>query len=255
MNKLLCSCCICKNTITTNQLPIHYGSKQCKEGTLFNVKYPKKSYLELKCNYCNLDKNTKNSLVQHELYCIKNPNRKQKTPSYGMLGKRGSNQFVKARRLGLPIPKLSASTKEKMQTALKNTKRSYSSKEANTAINALLQVLSDLHLGKVFSFEKGGEFWLTKNRVNYFYYDCCFFDLKIIIEYQGIAYHPKSLSEDYVPPYKNMGTKEQIWNKDRLKESLAIEKGFAVYYIWSDNSKEDIEKISKIIRQKATGML
>ena len=45
------------------------------------------------CSHCNKESKTRMSIVQHELYCKSNPNRKIKKPSYGMLGKKGANQY------------------------------------------------------------------------------------------------------------------------------------------------------------------
>ena len=49
----------------------------------------------LKCKFCNRDEKSNNSKAQHELYCVSNLNGRIKQPSYGMLGKKGSNQFIK----------------------------------------------------------------------------------------------------------------------------------------------------------------
>jgi hypothetical protein len=68
-------------------------------------------------------------------------------------------------------------------------------------------------------------------------------DLKYIVEYQGIAYHPKSVTEDFKVPFKSMGTKEEVWNHDRMKEQAALEHGFTVRYIWSDNVENDIQLV------------
>ena len=47
------------------------------------------------CQYCERESKTKNSLAQHEIRCKSNPNRIEVKPSYGMLGKKGSNQYIK----------------------------------------------------------------------------------------------------------------------------------------------------------------
>ena len=91
MKKLLCSCCLCKNTLTTNQLPIHYNSKQCKTGYLWSQK-PKKT--NLVCEFCGEHKKTAQSISQHQLYCKQNPHAQKKVPSYGMRGKKGANQYT-----------------------------------------------------------------------------------------------------------------------------------------------------------------
>ena len=53
------------------------------------------------CQYCNSERKNHNSWRNHERCCSSNPNRKYKN---GMTGKVGSNQFKKAKLLGLPIP-------------------------------------------------------------------------------------------------------------------------------------------------------
>lgn len=58
----------------------------------------------LVCQYCGDIKNNENSWRNHERCCPKNENRKYKNR---MSGKVGSNQFIKAKQLGLPKPKSS----------------------------------------------------------------------------------------------------------------------------------------------------
>ena len=66
------------------------------------------------CQYCNRAAKTLVSNAQHELYCRSNPNAKIKVPSFGMLGKKGSNQYIK----GTAKP-LSDNTREKLSAASK----------------------------------------------------------------------------------------------------------------------------------------
>jgi hypothetical protein len=167
-----------------------------------------------------------------------------------MLGKKGSgeNQFTKAKKLGLPVPIVSTSTRKKLSESNKNNQKSYSSKEGNAAIEKLLKLLDGHNYGRIKSFIHGGEMFLTENRENYYFYDLCFRDLTIMVEYQGIAYHPKSLDSNFIPPYKSMGTEFDVWKKDRLKENLAKHNGFEVEYIWSDNADNDIKRISEKIK-------
>lgn len=49
----------------------------------------------LKCKFCHRDEKSNKSKSQHELYCKSNPEGQKRKPSYGMLGKKGSNQFIK----------------------------------------------------------------------------------------------------------------------------------------------------------------
>lgn len=62
------------------------------------------------CQYCNRPAKTNVSNAQHELYCKNNPEAKRKIPSYGMLGKKGSNQHIK----GTAVP-ISEETREKLK--------------------------------------------------------------------------------------------------------------------------------------------
>jgi hypothetical protein len=50
------------------------------------------------CKYCNKLCKNLNSLKQHEVRCKSNPNRIVIKPSYGMLGKKGGNQFTTGRQ-------------------------------------------------------------------------------------------------------------------------------------------------------------
>lgn len=68
------------------------------------------------CKYCNKECKNKNSLAQHEIRCKKNPNKLDMSyikPGHSK-GHIGTNQFIKAKQLGLEIPKVSDETKEKI---------------------------------------------------------------------------------------------------------------------------------------------
>lgn len=167
-----------------------------------------------------------------------------------MLGKKNlaNNQFTKAKKLGLPVPIVSDETRQKMRESNRANPRSYSSKEGNAAIEKLLKVLDGHSYGRIKSSAHDGEMFLTEDRKKYYFYDLCFRDLKMMVEYQGVAYHPKSPDSDFIPPYKSMGTKLDVWEKDRLKEGLARQNGFDVEYIWSDNADDDIKRIAEKIK-------
>jgi hypothetical protein len=252
-HKKLCSCVLCRNTITTNQLPIHYGSKQCKTGKLFSV-YKQKQSRDLKCQFCDFVGKSVNSITQHELYCENNPDKKAKVPSYGMTGKKGTNHYKRARDLGLPIPKMDLEVKKKLQEGWRKTPKCYSSKIATDTFKNLIQILGSEDLGRV-QFHDGvnnKEFWLVTKDGNYFMYDCCFRDLKIIVEFQGTKFHPKSLQENWIAPFKSMGSKEDVWNKDNAKKQLAEKNGFTVLYIWSDSIESDLSVVTSWVRQRLT---
>lgn len=252
-NKKLCSCVLCRNVITTNQLPIHYGSKQCKTGKLFST-YKQKQSRDLKCQFCNFVGKSVNSITQHELYCEKNPDKREKVPSYGMTGKKGTNHYKRAKELGLPVPKMDPEVKKKLQEGWRKRPKCYSSKIATATFKNLIQILDSENLGKVQFYDgvNNKEFWLVNKDGNYLMYDCCFRDLKIIIEFQGTRFHPKNLQENWTAPFKSMGTKEDVWQRDFAKKQLAEENGFTVLYIWGDNVENDLNKVVNLIKYRLT---
>ena len=60
------------------------------------------------CQFCGSERRNHNSWRNHERCCSSNPHRNYRN---GMTGKIGSNQFKKARELGLPIPEGNAKGK------------------------------------------------------------------------------------------------------------------------------------------------
>jgi len=78
------------------------------------------------CQYCNSERKNKNSLAQHEIRCKSNPERIE--PSYGMLGKKGNNQWGKAKENGEEYI-LSDETRKKMSVASTGRKHSDETKK------------------------------------------------------------------------------------------------------------------------------
>ena len=74
----------------------------------------------MQCKFCGRERSSFQSNIQHEIRCKKNPDGIKVKPSYGMLGKKGSNQYIKAEQLGLPKPVLSYETREKIRIASAN---------------------------------------------------------------------------------------------------------------------------------------
>lgn len=64
------------------------------------------------CQFCNKECKNLNSQRNHERRCPKNSERV--IYINGMLGKKGSNQYIKAREMGLEIPKISEETRKKL---------------------------------------------------------------------------------------------------------------------------------------------
>lgn len=85
------------------------------------------------CQYCNREAKTLVSNAQHELYCKSNPNARKKTPSYGMLGKQGRNQYIKGTANPLSIEtrkRLSEASKKQVWSEERKANHSAAMKEA-----------------------------------------------------------------------------------------------------------------------------
>ena len=70
------------------------------------------------CNFCFRECKNKIALASHARQCSNNENRKV---SLGMLGKKGSNQYLKADRLGLSRPIVTQEMRDKQSIIQKNT--------------------------------------------------------------------------------------------------------------------------------------
>jgi len=76
-----------------------------------------------------------------------------------------------------------------------------------------------------------------------YFYDFYIPEYNLIIEYNGLRYHPKTLNDDF----KNIGDKDikYFYNRDKMKMELAIKNGFKYLIVWEDDN--EIEKIIKKI--------
>lgn len=78
-----------------------------------------------------------------------------------------------------------------------------------------------------------------KNKL--FFYDLTLPEINLIIEYNGIIFHPRE-KDTWAT------TVEESISKDLLKENLAISNGFKIYYVW-DNEDEQLalKRIESIV--------
>jgi hypothetical protein len=88
----------------------------------------------MECQYCIKECKNVNSLRNHERLCKNNPNRQILISNFIGYNKKkkelnikGSNQYIKAEKLGLPKPKISEITKQKLRLA--NSKRVYTTEQ------------------------------------------------------------------------------------------------------------------------------
>lgn len=113
---------------------------------------------ELKCKYCGKVCKNRNSLAQHEIRCRENPNRIAISPNLakfradlktGKATKKYSNQYDKAKKLGLELPVLSVESREKLRRARLGTKQSEETKlRISKGVRKAVKLNPDTYLPK-----------------------------------------------------------------------------------------------------------
>lgn len=83
------------------------------------------------CQYCGREGKSNNSNAQHEIRCKKNPEGIQVKPSYGMLGKKGANQYTYGAKMSDETrKKISEQSKNQVWSEEKKVKHSIAMREA-----------------------------------------------------------------------------------------------------------------------------
>lgn len=133
----------------------------------------------------------------------------------------------------------------------------YYSKEANKFFISLYKRIRKLGIvdskNEVFFSVRGSKeyFINSRNHKKIFFYDFCIPKLKVIIEYHGVCFHPKKDDCNWKPIYKFNSSKEEMIEKDILKEKVAREKGFDYYVVWSDSElNKELLKLENILLEK-----
>lgn len=116
VNKI--SCIRCKSEINHCNFEKHYNGKSCiKGGTFHSLIKTRLDTIGSNCSFCAKFYDNKSGLIHHQNRCKHNPN--AIPPSFGMKGKKGKNQYIKAKELGLPSPIVSLQTREKLSQSNK----------------------------------------------------------------------------------------------------------------------------------------
>lgn len=93
----------------------------------------KQEIIKYICQYCGKECKNLNSLRQHEIRCKENPNKINleylSNRDYSNFNFNPSNQFIKAKQLGLAIPKMSDETKQKISNVWKGRNHTKETKE------------------------------------------------------------------------------------------------------------------------------
>ena len=84
-----------------------------------------------------------------------------------------------------------------------------------------------------------------------FLYDFTVESLKVIIEYNGTAWHPKTRDGVWHPKARKELITEEQFDKDQHKIQLAIDRGYSLLTVWSDTPiEENILRIKEFITEK-----
>lgn len=115
MNRNKKRCDKCNKLITTNNYDKHYAVCDKKKIKYVTISEEWKQTDGLyKCPFCN-KKYTKKGIGSHiVINHISHENRNTGRRKSGNYGKKGKNQYIKAKELGLPIPSMSDETKKKI---------------------------------------------------------------------------------------------------------------------------------------------
>ena len=217
--------------------------------------------MEYICKYCGRKCKNLNSLTQHEIRCHSNPNRITNCGNHGATkGYKGrtSNQYIKAKELGLPKPKISDETRKKLSIASKKYNE-------NRIISKKLR--EKLSLGGRHSVEIQGDKRRSKNEIEFCklceeYFDnvkhneCIFngWDADVIIEDIKFAvlwngpWHYKQIT-------KSHSAVKQIQNRDKIKIKEIKESGWTPYIIKDmgkankDFVKEKFDEFLKYLKE------
>ena len=128
------------------------------------------------------------------------------------------------------------------------------SKESLIVFNPLMDYLKNNHDFSSKDFylgvDKHTEYFI-RDKENIFFYDFTITKLKIIIEYNGITFHPKDENSIWENPFNKKITSKEAFNKQQNKINLAIQKGFSVLEIWSDDDLIlNYEKCLELVKNK-----
>ena len=129
---------------------------------------------------------------------------------------------------------------------VKRSKSPHSKESVNFFYNLSTKLNRDLRYSK-----NGGEIRLfDKETNNLFIYDCYDECTNTLIEFQGVAFHPKQGDTEWVGAYGQ--TYEDVLNKDFLKKQFAEKSGYNLITIWSDevNTKSKmVVKVNEVVEE------
>jgi hypothetical protein len=82
-----------------------------------------------------------------------------------------------------------------------------------------------------------------------FFYDAYNEEEKIIIEYHGVAHHPKEDEHNWVGPYGH--SYQEVRQRDAIKKQTAVNAGYLYIEVWSDEPfYQQVEKIKNTLNNR-----
>lgn len=119
----------------------------------------------MNCKFCNKECKNANSLRNHERLCKLNPERQLTTyekygpiKGFNLTGTcSGENQYTKAKRLGLPKPEISESTRKKLSEANKRN-RPMDNLETRKKLSETMKLIYSINPPKVAGRSKCGNY-------------------------------------------------------------------------------------------------
>lgn len=111
------------------------------------------------------------------------------------------------------------------------------SKESLTFFETLLECVPTIKSEAIY----GAEELVLEHNNGFYKYDFTIPSLFVIIEYNGVAWHPKSENDTWVHPHKLYTAKEKF-ELDTKKIDFAKSKGYKVFTVFSDDNKDNAIK-------------
>lgn len=90
--------------------------------------------------------------------------------------------------------------------------------------------------------------YFIRDKNNIFFYDFTIRSKKIIIEYNGVIFHPKNENSKWKNPFDEKITPKEAYNRQKYKIDLAKINGFSILEIWSDEDSK-YEKCINFIKK------
>lgn len=105
------------------------------------------------------------------------------------------------------------------------------------------------HRSEVMFGTKSTSEFMIRHESGYSFYDFFIPKLDFIVEFNGVAYHPRE--GDFAWKSARGVSYEDAINKDKFKHRLAVDSGYVIEYVWSDADKEsEIERLCNILLER-----